>query len=259
MGSDRTLALIAKAAKKLERLDPDYSANVRRERRVRTYNKRRGEMRALARDFDQRFAKIIRSTEADTYFDARADLESIDTQDAMLVSLDKHISFSPAQAAPLPTHATRYEAKGLTKTIAEWSHHTGITEGTLRSRLQLGWDIERAVSTVPDRRRSSNPSGASCIPTLKVKRRSKEYTYQGQSKTIAQWAEVTGICAGTLVNRLRMGWSIEQAFTVGVGTVMGFRAHNRGWSATSSEGAGTSGAASRDIETKQTFFQGQES
>ena len=88
-----------------------------------------------------------------------------------------------------------------------------------------------------------------------MKRRSKEYTYQGQSKTIAQWAEVTGICAGTLVNRLRMGWSIEQAFTVGVGTVMGFRSHNRRWVQTSQEGAGTSGAASRDTEDKQAFFQ----
>ena len=36
------------------------------------------------------------------------------------------------------------EYKGVSKTIAEWEDHLSIRKGTLRTRINRGWDIERA-------------------------------------------------------------------------------------------------------------------
>lgn len=40
--------------------------------------------------------------------------------------------------------------------------------------------------------------------------------YSGEVRTQAEWAEIKGIPVTTLFNRLRRGWSIEQALTTGV-------------------------------------------
>lgn len=43
--------------------------------------------------------------------------------------------------------------KGETKTIAEWSRHTGLAESTIKNRIfYLGWSIDEALSTKPDRK-----------------------------------------------------------------------------------------------------------
>ena len=43
--------------------------------------------------------------------------------------------------------SNRYlEAFGKRQTMAQWSRETGISEGTLHSRLKKGWSVERAVS-----------------------------------------------------------------------------------------------------------------
>lgn len=39
-------------------------------------------------------------------------------------------------------------------------------------------------------------------------------TYQGQSKTVAEWAEITGVHSATIRSRIDMyGWSVEQALS----------------------------------------------
>ena len=43
--------------------------------------------------------------------------------------------------------SNRYlEAFGKRQTMAQWSRETGISKGTLYSRLKNGWSVERAVS-----------------------------------------------------------------------------------------------------------------
>jgi hypothetical protein len=37
--------------------------------------------------------------------------------------------------------------KGETKTVAEWAEVTGIRDSTLRTRLSLGWSVERTLTT----------------------------------------------------------------------------------------------------------------
>ena len=44
-------------------------------------------------------------------------------------------------------------------------------------------------------------------------RRSKLYYYNGESRTVAEWAKETGICLQTLKNRLYHGWPIGEALT----------------------------------------------
>jgi hypothetical protein len=45
------------------------------------------------------------------------------------------------------------------------------------------------------------------------KRNNRIITAQGQRKTMAEWAEITGIRTGTISERLRHGWSHERAVT----------------------------------------------
>jgi hypothetical protein len=42
---------------------------------------------------------------------------------------------------------TKLRHDGALRTIAEWAQHAGIAEHVLRSRLRLGWDLGKALST----------------------------------------------------------------------------------------------------------------
>lgn len=46
-------------------------------------------------------------------------------------------------------------------------------------------------------------------------RRSRFIEYEGQRKTLAEWAEITGINHGTLQTRLNSGYSLDDAFYKG--------------------------------------------
>lgn len=37
--------------------------------------------------------------------------------------------------------------------------------------------------------------------------------YNGETKTLSQWSEITGIKSITILNRLRLGWSVEKALS----------------------------------------------
>ena len=37
--------------------------------------------------------------------------------------------------------------------------------------------------------------------------------FQGESRTLGEWASITGIKLGTIWNRLNLGWSVERALT----------------------------------------------
>lgn len=43
----------------------------------------------------------------------------------------------------------------------------------------------------------------------------KLYEHNGESKTLSEWAEVTGLKLRTIQSRLGYGWSIERALTEG--------------------------------------------
>jgi transcription initiation factor TFIIIB Brf1 subunit/transcription initiation factor TFIIB len=39
---------------------------------------------------------------------------------------------------------------GQKKSVPQWAKDTGLSAGTIRERLGLGWSIERALTTAPD-------------------------------------------------------------------------------------------------------------
>jgi hypothetical protein len=44
-------------------------------------------------------------------------------------------------------------------------------------------------------------------------RRNRRYEFSGKSLTIGEWSEVLGIDKGTLVSRLKLGWSVEKTLS----------------------------------------------
>jgi hypothetical protein len=86
------------------------------------------------------------------------------------------------------------EFNGERLTVSEWAERTGISEATIRHRLDdAGWPAEKAL-TAP-------------------LRESPRYTYQGKSLTLREWSEVTGISYHNIRARIRLGWTIEDALT----------------------------------------------
>lgn len=52
---------------------------------------------------------------------------------------------------------------------------------------------------------------ATALEQNRNKRNNRVLSAQGVTKCLAEWAVDTGIKRGTIVNRLRLGWSIERA------------------------------------------------
>jgi hypothetical protein len=46
------------------------------------------------------------------------------------------------------------------------------------------------------------------------KRNNHLLTYNGETRCLAEWAEITGIHPQTLINRIRNGWDVPKALTV---------------------------------------------
>lgn len=59
----------------------------------------------------------------------------------------------------------------------------------------------------------SNCRWATWIEQQNNRRDNQRITYQNQSLTIPQWSRLTGIPPTTIFNRLKLGWSIDQALT----------------------------------------------
>jgi hypothetical protein len=90
-------------------------------------------------------------------------------------------------------------AFGETKTLQEWADDPRCTidREALRTRIAIGWDIERAVSA-----KKSDPR----LPPL---------TYEGRTLTLRGWADLTGIRYHTLYRRLTSGMDFEAALDAG--------------------------------------------
>lgn len=97
----------------------------------------------------------------------------------------------------------RLTFNGKTQSAADWSDETGIPARLIVQRVhKLNWTAEKALTTPP----------AQC-----VRRCEKEYTFDGRSQTISEWARESGIDSGTLSYRIiTSGWTFERAVTTPV-------------------------------------------
>lgn len=87
---------------------------------------------------------------------------------------------------------------GVTGTMAELCDLFKLDYSLVNCRIQRGWSVEKAMST---------PKGA---PTPK---RNHLITFNGVTKTVAEWNKDIGGTKKTLSERLRNGYSIERALT----------------------------------------------
>lgn len=88
------------------------------------------------------------------------------------------------------------EFNGERKTISEWENKLGWKQGTLKARLQRGWDITKSLTA----------------PVFQA----GLVEFRGKIKTIHEWANEIGCKHQMLGSRLRRGWSIEEAMTISI-------------------------------------------
>ncbi|MBX5023054.1 hypothetical protein [Rhizobium lentis] len=99
--------------------------------------------------------------------------------------------------------ARLYEACGEEHTLREWSEITGISITTLNTRINVfNWPVERAVTETIGH----------------FGRRGKEYTINGVTRSVSQWAKLAGISGSVAYTRITSGWPIEAALTLPKGS-----------------------------------------
>ena len=91
-----------------------------------------------------------------------------------------------------------YEMNGETHTLREWSKISGIGYNTLYMRIyRTGMTIQQAVSKPP---RPIRIVGA--------------ITANGETHTVAEWADIIGVKPRRIYERIERGYSPEQAVTL---------------------------------------------
>ncbi|WP_374712976.1 hypothetical protein [Symbiobacterium terraclitae] len=89
--------------------------------------------------------------------------------------------------------------RGRTMTLKDWAEELGLPYHLLQVRLtKYGWSVERAFTT------PAIPQHRSHVRLIE---------WQGETKSIAEWARFFGISEKLLYRRLAAGWSFERAVT----------------------------------------------
>ena len=86
-------------------------------------------------------------------------------------------------------------AFGRVQTLQQWAEESGIGAMTIKERLNSGWSHERAVSVLPWAERPN-------VVLIEA---------FGRRKTAREWSEEVGVGYSTLRERLKRGWSPEDA------------------------------------------------
>ncbi len=91
-----------------------------------------------------------------------------------------------------------YLYKGKPHTLQELARMAGMTKPAMYARLHYyGHTVEQAVE---------QPRSLNGKPAVR-------HTFAGKCLTLREWAEVVGVSASSIGQRLRFGWTIEQALT----------------------------------------------
>lgn len=77
--------------------------------------------------------------------------------------------------------------------------------------LEPEWVRKGAIQKIEEFDRKHDAS-----PPARLRRR-RLYTHKGQTHSLKEWAEITGLSAGTIYSRLYLGLSLEDALTRPVG------------------------------------------
>lgn len=94
--------------------------------------------------------------------------------------------------------AKHYRYKTKLYTLAGLAALAGISRATMYARMKYyGYSVAQAVE----------------LPKLQRGRPSRCHAYAGHDLTLREWSELTGVPDKTLEQRVRNGWTIEQALT----------------------------------------------
>lgn len=95
--------------------------------------------------------------------------------------------------------------KGRTQSIAGWAEELGISHAVIWHRLnKLGWSVEDALTIKHGK--AYNWRGT-------LHKDAAQYEFNGQSKSLTEWAQELGVRRATLATRLKRGWSAEKTFS----------------------------------------------
>jgi len=150
--------------------------------------------------------------------------------------------------------------RGHSRTVLEWAKITGLSSSTIRSRLAAGATDEEALQPSSPRRESrdivveidgvlapmskhiearglnaetvfqrldagADPKEALSAPIRAYK---QELTWNGETRTVAEWAEELNLTPACIYSRLRAGKSMEQVLSSKVTPGRPRRGRNRG-------------------------------
>ena len=98
---------------------------------------------------------------------------------------------APGPPSPMLTIA------GETRRASAWAREHGVSRGLLSQRVAQGWSLLRAATTPPAPPEST----------------AKRIAVDGEALTVREWAERLGVGRAVIYQRLRAGWSPEDAVT----------------------------------------------
>lgn len=112
------------------------------------------------------------------------------------------------------TNFKYYGAKGI-KICKEWEDYKTFKAWAIQNGYKDDLSLDRINN-------SENYEPGNCRwVTMKEQQNHKtnnhKLTYNGEEKTISEWAEITGIKTATLFTRIKRGWSTERALTTQTG------------------------------------------
>lgn len=133
------------------------------------------------------------------------------------------------------TPATILEHDGMKQPITDWALDYGITPAIIIARLERGMAIADAIikpmktgyrgQRLPIFSKQQVPPRKKRTPSDHPA--TKTFTHDGNTLSLSDWAQQTGLKVKTLQSRLRKGWSLELALSEPTGARLGNRAHRK--------------------------------
>lgn len=108
---------------------------------------------------------------------------------ALKTRLEYGWDFEKALTTPVVHNEILIEHDGQTHPLKRWARIYNMCPSTLKGRIDRGWAFEDAIKTPPKE---------APFKTLK-------FEYNGESRTVAEWAKLTGIPYNTVKNRIKKG------------------------------------------------------
>jgi len=126
--------------------------------------------------------------------------EELGVSAAVIHSRLKKMSVAKALTIPVRPSKRLVTYRNKTQSITAWAEETGIPSYTISRRIDAGWVLED-VFNFDNGKGHLNKDNATYLK------------YKGETKHISEWAKEVNLTVSIIRDRLRLGWSIEDALT----------------------------------------------